>query len=191
LRQPILYAEELWRRQRLWAVLLLAVGVLFPAATLFYPPLRAGSSNWVFYLYLPAGLLLGGGGLYYRWRSQIHVADEGITIRTLFSHVFIEYDMVRSVRVQPLDRHYQEARKRLVRAQFRPLLTRPALYLRLKGEEARLAYIAKKLGRQLYADETIALPVPDPDSLSWEVSARLPERVGTNLGGQRRRKRGR
>jgi hypothetical protein len=193
LRQPILYAQEMWRRQRLWMVFLLVVGVGASVATLLYPPLRSSRSsssfNWIFFAYIPAGLFLGGGLLYYRWRSRVEVTDEGVKIGNLFSEVLIEYELVRTVRVQPLDRHFQDTRKRLIRPVSRPLMTKPALYLRLKGDEGRLAFIKKKLGTQLYADETIALPVPDPDALSWEITGRLPERAGVNLGGRRRRKR--
>ena len=193
LRQPILYAQEIWRRQRLWAAFLLVVGVGASLASLVFPQLRSnpGSSqfNWIFFAYVPAGLLLGGGLLYYRWRSRVEVTDDGVKIGNLLSDVLIEYELVRTVRVQPLDRHFQDTRKRLIRPISRPLMPRPALYLRLKGDEGRLAFIKKKLGTQLYADETIALPVPDPDALSWEITGRLPERAGMNLGGRRRRKR--
>jgi hypothetical protein len=191
LRQPILYANEMWRRQRLWVIFLLVVGVGASLATLIYPQLRASrnSLNWIFFAYIPAGLLLGGGLLYYKWRSRVEVTDQGMKIGQLLSDVLIEYELVRAVRVQPLDRHFQDSRKRLVRPVSRPLMPRPALYVRLKGDPARLAFIQKKLGSQLFADDTIALPVPDPDALSWEITGRLPERVGMNLGGRRRRKR--
>src|SRR5207253_7129270 len=132
-----------------------------------------------------------GGLLYYRRRSRVEVTDEGLRIGLLLSDLLLEYDLVRSVRVQPLDRHFQDSRKKLVRPISRPLMPRPALYVRLKGDPDRLARIRKKLGSQLYADDTVALPVPDPDALSWEITARLPERAGVNLGGRRRRKRAR
>ena len=192
LRQPILYAQEMWRRQRLWVVFLLVVGLGFSVATLVSPQLRAsGNMSWIFFAYIPAGLLLGAGLLYYRWRSQVEITEEGVRIGNLFSHVLIEYEMVRTARVQPLERHFQESRKRMVRPISRPLMPKPALFLRLKADPARLVAIRKKLGAQLYADETIALPVPDPDALSWEITARLPDRAGVNLGGRRRRKRAR
>ena len=76
MRQPILYAYEMWRRQRLWVVFLLVVGVGATVATLVSPQLRASSNlNWIFFAYIPAGLLLGAGLLYYRWRSQVEVTD--------------------------------------------------------------------------------------------------------------------
>jgi hypothetical protein len=191
LRQPILYAHEMWRRQRLWVIFLLVVGVGASVATLVYPQLRGRgtSMNWIFFAYVPAGLLLGAGLLYYRWRSRVEVADEGLRIGLLLSDVLVEYELVRAVRVQPLDRHFQESRRKLIRPVSRALMPRPALFVRLKGDPARLAFIRKKLGSQIYADDTIAFPVPDPDALSWEITARLPERVGVNLGGRRRRKR--
>src|SRR5205823_13714695 len=104
LRQPILYAHEMWRRQRLWVIFLLVVGVGASVATLVYPQLRSNrdSLNWIFFAYVPAGLLLGGGLLFYRWRSRAEVSEEGLKIGTLFSEVLIEYELVRTVRVQPL-----------------------------------------------------------------------------------------
>ena len=112
LRQPILYAHEMWRRQRLWVLFLLVVGVGASIATLAYPQLRSNrdSLNWIFFAYVPAGLLLGAGLLFYRWRSRAEVTDEGLKIGTLFSEVLLEYELVRTVRVQPLDRHFQDAR---------------------------------------------------------------------------------
>ena len=38
-------------------------------------------------------------------------------------------------------------------------------------------------------EDTIAIPVPDPDALAWEITSHLPERIGQNLGGGKRRKR--
>ena len=38
-------------------------------------------------------------------------------------------------------------------------------------------------------DETIAIPVPDADTVVWEISSHLPEKIGQNQGGARRRKR--
>ena len=201
LRQPILYAQELWRRQRTWVFMLLILGVVFAGAALFYPPVRTGgSSNWIFFVYIPFGLVFGAGLLYYRWRSQVEVHDEGLVIGTLTRRVFIEWELVRLVRVQPLDRHFQGSRVRLTRqfartsrsrdARSENMLTKPAVYIRLKGDEGRMLYISKKLGQRYYFDDTIALPVPDPNALSWEISSHLPERVGTNQGGQRRRRRG-
>ena len=38
-------------------------------------------------------------------------------------------------------------------------------------------------------EDTIAIPVPDADAVVWEVNSHLPERLGQNQGGARRRKR--
>jgi hypothetical protein len=66
------------------------------------------------------------------------------------------------------------------------------LFIRLRGDEQQLAAIKKKLGifrGRLMDEETIAIPVPDADAVVWEISAHLPERLGQNQGGARRRKR--
>jgi len=41
----------------------------------------------------------------------------------------------------------------------------------------------------LMDEDVIAIPVPDADVVVWEISSHLPERIGQNQGGARRRKR--
>jgi hypothetical protein len=91
--------------------------------------------------------------------------------------------------VQPLKLAFLDKRKRLVAPMMRPLLERPALFLRLRNDESSMAAIRKKLGARLVFDDMIALPLKDADAVSWEISSRLPERLGQNQGGGRRRKR--
>lgn len=198
MRQPILYARQLWRSQRFGVVFLLVVGAA-GAAYSFYSPAwgrstftLAGltlSSSVVFLAYIPAALLYAGIYRYYQWRSQVEVTEQGVRVRNLLRGVVIDYDLIRTVRVQPLERHFQDSRRRLIRPAHRPLLSRPALFLRLRADDPRLAQIRRSLGSQLVAEDTVALPIPDPDAMSWEISTRIPERGAGNLGGRRRRKR--
>jgi hypothetical protein len=190
-RQPILYGEEMWKRQRPFPVFFIIVGVVMSVVTLFTTWGRAVSNSWLFLAYVGSGLVYGALLLYYRWRSRVEVTEEGLKVSNLLSSVVIDYDDIRSVRVQPLARHFEDSRKRLVRSVNRALMPKPALFIRLRGDEALLAQLRKKLGAQLVAGDTVALPLPDPNAMSWEVSSRLPERTGVNLGGQRRRKRAR
>ena len=191
MRQPILYGEEMWKRQRPFPVFFIIVGVVMSVVTLFTTWGRAVSNSWLFLAYVGSGLVYGALLLYYRWRSRVEVTEEGLKVSNLLSSVVIDYDDIRSVRVQPLARHFEDSRKRLVRSVTRALMPKPALFIRLRGDEAQLAQLRKKLGAQLVAGDTVALPLPDPNAMSWEVSSRLPERTGVNLGGQRRRKRAR
>jgi hypothetical protein len=188
-RQPILYGEEMWKRQRPFPVFFIIVGVVMTGVTLFTTWGRAVSNSWLFLAYVGSGLVYGGLLLYYRWRSRAEITDEGLKVSNLLSSMVLDYDDIRSVRVQPLARHFEDSRKRLVRSVNRALLPKPALFIRLRGDDAQLAQLRKKLGPQLVAGDTVALPLPDPNAMSWEVSSRLPERAGVNLGGQRRRKR--
>jgi hypothetical protein len=190
-RQPILYGEEMWKRQRPFPVFFIIVGVVMTGVTLFTTWGRAVSNSWLFLAYVGSGLLYGGLLLYYRWRSRAEITEEGLKISNLLSSMVLDYENIRSVRVQPLARHFEDSRKRLVRSVNRTLMPKPALFIRLRGDEAELAQLRKKLGAQLVAGDTVALPLPDPNAMSWEVSSRLPERAGANLGGQRRRKRAR
>jgi hypothetical protein len=190
-RQPILYGEEMWKRQRPFPVFFIIVGVVMSVVTVFTTWGRAVSNSWLFLAYVGSGLVYGALLLYYRWRSRVEVTEEGLKVSNLLSSVVIDYDDIRSVRVQPLARHFEDSRKRLVRSVNRALMPKPALFIRLRGDEAQLAQLRKKLGAQLVAGDTVALPLPDPNAMSWEISSRLPERTGVNLGGQRRRKRAR
>ena len=181
----------MWKRQRPFPVFFIIVGVVMSVVTLFTTWGRAVSNSWLFLAYVGSGLVYGALLLYYRWRSRVEVTEEGLKVSNLLSSVVIDYDDIRSVRVQPLARHFEESRKRLVRSVNRALMPKPALFIRLRGDEAQLAQLRKKLGAQLVAGDTVALPLPDPNAMSWEVSSRLPDRTGVNLGGQRRRKRAR
>jgi len=146
-------------------------------------------SNLIWSLYVPSGLLLGGGFLLYKWRSYVEAQDQGLKVSTLFSSVVIDYDQIRIVKVQPLNVAFQDRRSRMVARIMKPLVDKPALFVRLRGDEEQIAAIRKKLGSRLAYEDTIAMPVPDPDKVAWAISSHLPERIGQNQGGQRRRRR--
>jgi hypothetical protein len=178
----------MWRQQRFFAGFLVAVGVLMTGVLVYQGQLLI-HSNLIWSLYVPSGLILGAGFLYYRWRSFVEAQDEGIKVSTLFSSVVIDYDQVRLVKVQQLNIAFQDRRSRMVARVMKPLLDKPALFVRLRGDEEQLAAIRKKLGARLTYDDTIAMPVPDPDAVAWAISAHLPERIGQNMGGKRRKRR--
>jgi hypothetical protein len=188
-RQRILYAEEIWKRQRLFPLFFITVGIVLTATVFISGSARFTGTSWIWPVYVLSGLVYGAGLLYYRWRSRAEVTDAGLKISNLLNTYLVPYDSIRLVRVQPLARHFEDSRKKFIRPINRALLLRSALFIRLRADQADLAEVRRKLGGQLVADDTIALPIPDPDAMSWEVSSRLPERSGTNLGGQRRRKR--
>jgi hypothetical protein len=189
LRQPILYAEEIWRRQRMWPLVMVTIGVVL---TIFWVISRRGvfdANAAIVLAYVPIGLVFGGVLLLHRRRSYTEVAEQGLIVSGLLRTVPVSYDLVRSVRVQKLELHFQDNRKRLVRPLNRPLMPKPALFVRLRGDDPRVVELRRRLGSQLVSEDTIALPIPDPDAMAWEVTSRLPEKTGVNLGGQRRRKR--
>jgi hypothetical protein len=189
LRQPILYAEEIWRRQRMWPLVMVSIGVVL---TIFWVISRRGvfdANAAIVLAYVPIGLVFGGVLLIHRRRSYAEVAEQALIVSGLLRTVPVSYDLVRSVRVQKLEMHFQDNRKRLVRPLTKPLMPKPALFVRLRGDDPRVAELRRRLGSQLVSEDTIALPIPDPDAMAWEVTSRLPEKTGVNLGGQRRRKR--
>ena len=188
LRQPILYADQLWRQQRFFAGFLVAVGVGMTALLLYKGELTS-TSNLIWALYIPSGLLLGGAFLFYKYRSFAEPREDGLKVSALRSSVLIPYESIRSVKVQPLSNAFLEKRKRMVAPMMKALMDRPALFVRLRGDETELAAIKKTLGGRVVYDDMIALPLKDADALSWEISSRLPDRLGQNQGGGRRRKR--
>ena len=187
-RQPILYADQMWRQQRFFAGFLVAVGLVMTGVLIWQGQLLR-SSNMIWLLYVPSGLLLGGAFLYYKWRSYVEAQDAGLKFSMLFSSLVIEWDHIRLVKVQPLDLAFQDQRKRMVVRAMKPLLEKPALFVRLRGDQDEVAAIVKQLGSRMAYDDTIAVPVPDADAAAWSISAHLPERIGQNLGGGKRRKR--
>jgi hypothetical protein len=187
-RQPILYADQLWRQQRFFAGFLIAVGVVM-TILLIYQGQLSKTANLIWVLYIPSGALLGGAFLLYKRRSYVEAQDDGVKIGTLRSSVLIDYDRIRGVRVQPLKLAFQDRRSRMIAPMMKPLIEKPALFVRLRGDDEEVADIKKLLGSRMMFEDTIALPVRDADAVAWEISSRLPDRLGQNQGGGKRRKR--
>lgn len=190
-RHQNLYAEHLWRQQRFFAGLLLVVGLLATGLAIYQHQLfTPGFAVWL--VYIPTGFLLGAAILTFRQRSSLRVEENGLKISSLLSNVVIDYDSIKSVKALPLRQHFQDKRSRMIAPIMKQHIDQPAVFLRIRGDETELAAIKKRLGifkGRLMDDETIAIPVPDADAVVWEISSHLPERIGQNQGGARRRKR--
>jgi hypothetical protein len=190
-RHQNLYAHHLWLQQRFFAGLLLAAGVVATGIAIYQGQLLSPAFA-VWLVYIPTGLLLGGLLLLYRSRSSLRVLDDGVRISSMFNHVDIDYDSIRWVKALPLRQHFQESRSRMIAPIMKQHIDKPAVFIKVRADEARLAEIKKGLGvfrSRLMYEDTIAVPVPDADTAVWEISAHLPERLGQNQGGARRRKR--
>jgi hypothetical protein len=178
----------MWRQQRFFAGFLVAVGVVMTALLLYQRQLTH-TANLIWLLYIPSGLLLGGAFLYYRHRSHVAVQDDGVKVSTLLSSVLLDYDSIKSVKAQPLRQHFQDRRSRLIAPVMKQYVDKPALFIRVRGDEDQLAAMKKTLGGRLMYEDTVAIPVPDADAAAWEISSRLPYRLGQNQGGGKRKKR--
>jgi hypothetical protein len=113
-----------------------------------------------------------------------------VKISNSIRHVVVDYDSIRWVRALPLRQHFEDGRR--VVPFMKRHVDKPAVFMKLRGDEAQLTAIKKKLGlfkSGLMGEDVIAIPVPDADVVVWEISAHLPERIGQNQGGARRRKR--
>lgn len=190
-RHQNLYAHHLWQQQRFFAGLLVAAGVVATAIAIYQGQIFSASFS-VWLLYVPAGLLLGGGILLYRYRSNLKVLDEGVKISSMFASVVLDYESIRSVKALPLRQHFQDSRSKMVAPIMKQHIDKPAVFIRVRGDDTQLAAIKKGLGLfrgRLMDDDTIAIPVPDADTVVWEITSHLPERTGQNQGGARRRKR--
>jgi len=187
-RQHILYADQLWRQQRFFVGALVVLGLAMTGFWAYRGELNQ-TSNLLYIGYIPLGLVIGAVFLFYKYRSYVEPMDDGLKVSAMRSSVLIDYDTIRSVKVQPLKVAFPDNRKRLVAPMMKPLLERPALFVRLRNDESALAVIKKTLGARVVWEDTLALPIKDADAVSWEISSRLPERLGQNQGGGRRRKR--
>ena len=94
-KQPILYADQLWRQQRFFAGFLIAVGLVM-TILLVYQGQLAKTANLIWILYIPSGLLLGGAFLLYKRRSYVEAQDGGVKVGTLRSSVVINYEIGRA-----------------------------------------------------------------------------------------------
>jgi hypothetical protein len=187
-RHQNLHAHHLWRQQRFFAGFLVAVGVVMTLLLVYQGQLKQ-PSQLIWVLYIPSGLLLGGAFLLYRRRSHVQVLEEGVKISNLLSTVVLPYESVRSVKAMPLRQHFQDRRSRMIAPIMKQYVDKPALFIRVRGDETELASMKKRLGARLMHEDTIAVPVPDADAAAWEISSRLPDRLGQNQGGGKRRKR--
>jgi hypothetical protein len=178
----------MWRQQRFYAGALIIVGVV-ATGLLLYQGHLGGPSGAIWLVYIPSGLVLGGAFLLYRQRSSVTVSDSGVKISTFLSNVMLDYDSIRSVKALPLRTHFAEKRSRMIVPVIKAHIDKPALFIKIRGDETELAQIKKKLGSRLMYEDTIAIPIPDPDKAVWEITSHLPERLGQNQGGSKRRKR--
>jgi hypothetical protein len=188
LRQPILYADQLWRQQRFFALTFIAIGVVMTVTSAYNGQL-ASSANVAWLIYIPGGLLLGGVFLLYKRRSYVEAQDGGVKVSTLRSSVLIDYEKIRGVKVQPLKLAFLDGRRKMVVPMVKPLIEKPALFIRLRAPDEDLADIKKRLGSRMMYEDTIALPLSNADAVAWEIGSRLPYRLGQNQGGGKRHKR--
>lgn len=187
-RHQNLYAHQVWQQQRFFAAILIVVGAAMTVLGIYQGQLTK-PTNAIWLLYVPSGLLLGGAILLYRQRSHVKAIDEGVKISTMFSNVLIPYDAIRFVKAMPLRNHFQDRRSRMVVPMVKAHIDKNALFIKVKVDDDQLAAMKKKLGSRIMNEDIIAVPVPDPDAAVWEISSHLPERLGQNQGGARRRKR--
>ena len=173
------------------APMIIIIGVGFTAYFLFVLRTNQGIS-------LLLAEALGGAALIllffgsFRYFSYVQVTETGLRFNWTFpfSSTVVPFESIRSTRVADLRSFYPETRKSYINAMTKPLLDKPAFFAKLGGDEASMVRLSRKLGKRYVVDGTIAVPVPDPKSLSLEVSQRLPNRqLQHNLGGAKRPKR--
>ena len=188
-RHQNLYAHQLWMQQRFYAGLLLAIGLVSVGLAIYQRQLL-NANTIAFVVYLPLGLVMAGGFLIYRRRSQLEILDSGVKVSNLLRSVTIDYDTIRWAKALPLRQHFEDGRR--VVPFMKRHIDKPAVFIKVRGDESELKAIKSKLGlfkSGLMAEDVIAVPVPDADAVVWQISAHLPDRIGQNQGGARRRKR--
>jgi hypothetical protein len=185
------YAHYVWLQQRFFALFLVGIGVVATGISI-YQRTKYSQTFAAFAFYVPIGLVVTAALLFYRWRAKVEVSESGVKLSNTIRSVVIPYDSIRSVKALPLQQHFEDGRSRRVAPFMRKHLDEPAVFIKLRGDEAELKQIKSRLGvfkSGLMNEETIAVPVPDADAVVWEINAHLPERTGQNQGGAKRRKR--
>lgn len=191
MKHPILYANELWKRNWVMAPLLIVFGV---AIAFVYRSQR--DLPWLLAeCFGGAGVILLFFGAF-RWQSYVQATDHGLRVNWTFpfQSTDIPYGSIRAARVAPIKNAFLEGRRSYVNNVTKPLITNnaEAVFIRLAPDEAEVARITKRLGRRYVFDGTVAVPVGNPAELAEEVNQRLPKRqLQQNLGGSRRSKRSR
>jgi hypothetical protein len=188
IRQPTLYADKMWRQQRFFAAFLVVTGAVV-TVWMSSQHLMGTWANALWAGYMPAGLVFGGAFLLNKRRSYVEALEQGLKVSTFRSSVIINYDAIKGVKVQLLKVAFQDRRSKLLPPVMRPLLEQPALFVRVRGDETEVAAIKKGVGGRMFYEDTVILPVADADAVAWEINSRLPERIGQNQGGGKRRKR--
>jgi len=191
LKQKNLYAEELWKRNWFMAPMIMVIGVGFSAYFIFVLKTTRDIPLLIAEAFGGAALILLFFGSF-RYFSYVQVTDSGLRFNWTFpfSSTVVPFASIRSTRVGDLRSFYPDSRKSYINAMTKPLLDKPAFFAKLGGDEASMVRLSRKLGKRYVVDGTIAVPVPDPKSLSLEVSQRLPNRqLQHNLGGAKRPKR--
>ena len=181
----------MWLQQRFFAGLLVGAGIVATAIAVYERQLFSPAFA-VWLIYIPTGLALGAFIYFFRWRSHVQVRDEGVKLSSMFTSLVLDYDSIRWVKALPLRQHFQERRSKMIAPIMKQHIDKPAVFIKVRGDETELAAIKKKLGlfrTRLMDEDLIAVPVPDADAVVWEISSHLPERLGQNQGGARRRKR--
>jgi hypothetical protein len=191
IRHNNLYAHHLWMQWRFFAAMFVIVGAIATGLAIYQHQLFSPAyALWL--IYIPSGLLIGLGSLLYRRRSNVQVLDDGVKISNMFSSVLLDYDSIRSVKALPLRQHFQDRRSRMIAPIMKQHIDKPAVFLKVRGDESELGAIKRRLGifkGRLMDEDTIAIPVSDADTVVWEITSHLPDRLGQNQGGARRRKR--
>lgn len=190
-RHQNLYAHQVWLQQRFFAALLVGAGIVATGIAIYERQLFSPAFA-VWLIYIPTGAALGAFIYFFRWRSHVQVREEGVRISSMFSSVVLDYESIRWVKALPLRQHFQERRSKMVAPIMKQHIDKPAVFIRVRGDDTQLAAIKKGLGLfrgRLMNDDMIAIPVPDADTVVWEITSHLPERIGQNQGGARRRKR--
>src|SRR5437867_8064620 len=129
-----MYAHHLWMQQRFYAGLLLIVG-LGSVAIAIYQGQILNTGYFAFIFYVPLGLLMAVGFLFYRWRSKVEVREEGVKISNTLQSVTIDYDTIRWVKALPLRQRYenQNGRTRRIVPFMKRHIDEPAVFLKLRA----------------------------------------------------------
>jgi len=169
-KQPILYAHEQNKQNMLLGYALVLLGFGFAFYEIIFQ--HTNDPSWL--IDVVFGLLIVLGSEVYKRLSYVEVTEQGVKVSNFLFRCTIPFQDIRTARAQLLELAYKDKRGRLAGRVARPYLKRKALFLRLKDDgDGTIDKTAKKLGRRLYYDGMIVVPVPNAEEMANAISRRL------------------
>ena len=143
MRHPILYADQVWRRQRWIVIFALLYAVSSNFWLLYLNHFRLNRETPLYLLFVLLAFLLFAGFQINKQRSYVEVEEDGLRVSRVLRSQLIRFEQIRSVKVLPLRTVTADLPRRSITPAMKQLLDQPSLLIKLQGDPAQLAQTVK------------------------------------------------